>query len=193
MRRFVTLLLVFTALVVLVSPCVQSKPTTELHDCDAGSCALPEAAVAGESAAGAPQAREVFGEENWQFSTPFSGWERTKSNSPDIKLVLANAKEECLVIILKEETGDSFGQYIIGSIRAFVVSGYRVSAIKQVKLNNIPFVEVQINSSDATVWAWITVKDGFGYGFSCGGDINPDAGTTLHDLCQNIANTFEVK
>ena len=196
MRRFVTLLLVFAALAVLCSPCVQSKPAPtapELHDCDAGSCSLRDAAVAGETTAGTPETKEVFGEENWQFTVNGPGWERTKSNSPDIKLVIANEKQECLVLILKEQTNDSFGQYIIGSIRAFVISGYRVSAIKQVKLNNIPFVEVQINGTDATVWAWIAVKDGFGYGFSCGGDINPDAGSALHDLCQSIANTFEVK
>lgn len=196
MRKIVTLLLVFAALVVLCSPCVQSRtaiPAHELHDCDAGSCALHDAALAGEAAAGTAESREVFGEESWQFTVPGLGWEKASPKNPDIKLVVTNQKEECLVLVIKEQTNDSFGQYIIGSIRAFADSGYRISAIKQVKLNNVPFVEVQINGDGTTVWAWIAVKDGFGYGLSCGGDINPDAGSTLHDLCQDIANTFEVK
>jgi hypothetical protein len=169
------------------------KSVASSTTCEDGSCSVPHVALP------IPEARDTLVQENWLFSVPSGGW--TQDNnlipdaapSPEIKLVLINDSKNCIVLFVKEKTNNNFSEYILGNVQTFGQKGNTVNYVKQVIINDNKFVEVQIDRASATLWVWLTAKDGFGYGFSCGGNNVTDAGTELQDLCHNISETLEIK
>jgi hypothetical protein len=61
-------------------------------------------------------------------------------------------------------------------------------------LNNQKFVLIETDVADDDVlMAWSTIKDGFGYTLCCFYHPNVDAGSSQHDLCQEIAESLQIK
>jgi hypothetical protein len=168
------------------------KTAVPSTSCEGGSCSLPYVAPM-------PEARDTLVQENWLFSVPSGGWTQDSTlipdaaPSPEVKLVLINDTKNCIVLFVKEKTDNNFSEYVLGNVQTFGKKGNIVSYAKQVVINNNKFVEVEIDRAPATLWVWLTVKDGFGYGFSCGGNNINDAGTELQDLCHGISETLEIK
>lgn len=187
-KRVLTLLIVLLALVVVCSPRdVPTAKTGEGAACDA-ACPLPEATPPPP-----PIHTENVGQENWSFTLIGDGWAPRDLETDEIKVAMENHNIMCMVFVVKEQTTDSFGAYVISTIRSFSESGATIDAVKVVMVNGQKFVLTQVDHQDEVVWAWVTVKDGFGYGFTCGCDINPDAGAAQHDVCQHMVDTFVIK
>lgn len=186
LKRVLTLLIVMLALFVVCSPndvpqSVEDQPV----ECDS-ACPLP-------SPPPPPIHAENVKRENWSITLIGESWSSRDIDSDQIKLSMENHDVMCLVFVVKESTTDSFGAYVISTIRGFSDTGSTIDSVKIVQVNNQKFVLTQLNKDDEVVWVWMTVKNGFGYGFTCGCEINPDGGTAQRDLCQHMADTFVIQ
>lgn len=189
MRNILKLLLIFVILVVICAPCTEAElpAAKETDSCDASICALPSTNELLDDK------NTVLSQDNWQFSVPGDGWELMSPPLPEIKIARENEKKGCLLFFLKEETVSSYGEYVIGTIRAFTEDGNTVVSAKQVVINSNKFIAVEVRNSVTTAWLWIMVKNGFGYGLSCGGNNSADFNGRLYNLCQSIADSVEIK
>jgi hypothetical protein len=170
--------------VVCVIACNKHTTAPIEKDCDAGVCALPHLPTG---------IRKTVSQDNWKFSLIGSDWDTTESPLLNTKVVSKNEIKNCLVSFVKEPTTDTYSQYIIATIRAFAAQYNHINEVSQVVINSNNFIEVQINNDTTVVWSWISVKEGYGYRFTCGSDIDVDAGNLVHNLCQKIANSIEIK
>lgn len=160
-------------------------PGNTKEDCDA-SCPLPSAQPKAEV--------QTIAQENWSFDLPGSGWTAKEPPIDAIKAAMSNDKSEMMVLFVKEDTdGATYAQYVIGTIRAFAEGGATINSIKQVKLHDRKFIEAQISKQDEVIWAWITTDGNWGYGLTCGGVIDVDAGSAQHDMCQAVADSLQIK
>lgn len=181
MRKILPFLTIVLALITCGVAC--HKHTKNVPSCDGGPCALPEAAPV----------RDVLAQDNWKFSVSGEGWISMKPPIPQIRLASRNPAKNCMLLLIKEPTSQTFQEYVIENVRNLAAAGNEVRSIKQVVINGNKFVDVQLTDNRSTIWLWITVKDGYGYGFSCGGPNVSDAGTPSSDFCQDVANTLEIK
>lgn len=180
----------FAALVsgVLICTCAVKDtkvPNDATTDCDS-SCPLP---------APPPKVEEqVLSQENWSFKLIGSGWTDKDVPVPEIKVAKLNDAMQMAVIFVKEDIGDAtYQQYVVSTIRAFVEGGGKINSIKQVTLADRKAILVQFSKEGEVVWAWITAANGFGYGLTCGGVIDADAGSAQHDFCQALADSLQIK
>lgn len=160
-------------------------PVETKEACDA-SCPLPNTHPKVEV--------QTVAQENWSFNLPGSGWTNKEPPVEAIKVAMSNDNTETMVLFVKEDIEDAtFAQYVIGTIRAFAEGGATVNSIKQIKLNNRKFIEVQISKQDEVIWVWITTDGSWGYNLTCGGVIDVDAGSAQHDMCQGVADSLQIK
>jgi hypothetical protein len=180
--------------VAFISPCVRqqpavSPPVSQQHsDCD-GSCALPPAGVPHQ------QPTKLVSQENWQFTLPGLNWLEKESPTPDIKVAISGFEPEnpVLILFIKEEFNGTFSDYVISVVRSFAEFEFKLESIKQVSIDGRKFILVQAYQNDKVIWNWLTVKDNFGYSFTCGQQIIADAGTLQQDLCQSIADSLKIQ
>jgi hypothetical protein len=194
-KRFLIAVGVSLAITVaFISPCTTQTPTVstpsvaEHHtDCNDGSCPLP--------AGLAVPATKLVVQENWEFTLPGADWIEREPPAPDIKVAIIGSVPEhaVLVLFIKEEIDRTFTDYVIGTVRSFAEMEFKINSIKQVVINDRKFVLVQATNQDKVIWSWLSVKDKFGYAFSCGAEINVDAGTLQSNLCNSIAQTVKIQ
>ena len=160
-------------------------PVDAAADCDS-ACPLP---------APPPKVEEqVLSQENWSFKLAGSGWKDKDLPVPEIKVAKMNDAMQMAVIFVKEDIGDAtYQQYVVSTIRAFMDGGAKINSIKQVTLADRKSILVQFSKEGEVIWAWITAANGFGYGLTCGGVINVDAGAAQHDFCQAVADSLQIK
>ena len=176
MRKLLLFLIVLAA-------CHQPHITKD-SGCDDERCAL----------LASPEVRDILAQENWQFSVPGEGWVAMDPPAPETKVVTRNESKNCLIIFLKEGGQAKYADYVVGSIRGFVENGSTIVEIDQVEIHGNKYGKVHLVKASLNIWAWLTTKDGFGYGFTCGGEVDPTTkDNSLADLCQNVANTVEIK
>lgn len=177
---------------ILVSTCATHDPKVSTDasvdaNCD-GSCPLPTVQAT-------PKVEEqTLAQENWSFTLAGSGWTDKEAPVPEIKVAKLNDAMQMAVIFVKEEIGDAtYQEYVVSTIRAFIDGGGRINSIKQATLSGRKAVLVQFSKEGEVIWAWITTADGFGYGMTCGGVIDVDAGSAQHDFCQATADSLQIK
>jgi hypothetical protein len=143
----------------------------------------------------APKVEEqTLSQENWSFVLPGSGWTDKNVPVPEIKVAKLNDSMKMAVIFVKEEISDAtYQQYVVATIKAFMDGGGRINSIKQVTLHDRKAILVQFDRDGEVIWAWITAADSFGYGLTCGGVIDVDAGSAQHDFCQKVADSLQIK
>lgn len=194
-KRFFTLkhitVLVFVAavLVLILAPNRKDNPATDGGKavCSDASCPLPNVLTV------APVVITEVSQENWQFDLSGEGWESFEPSNLAEKVIRRNAAQECMVILIKEPTDISFGQYVIESMRGFREGGATITALKQVVLNDQKFVLMEASLGSDVLMAWSSLKDGFGYTLCCFYAPNADTGNDQHDLCVEIAESLEIK
>ena len=164
--------------------CNQRITTPITKHCDANVCTFPQSQT---------EVKTPVSQDNWKFSLIGDGWETIELPSLGIKNVNKNELKNCSLMFIKEPTTDTYSEYVIASIRTFSAQYSHINEVDQVIINDNNFVKVAINNDSTIVWTWISMKNGFGYGFICGGDVDIDAGNSVHDLCQEIAKTIEIK
>lgn len=162
---------------------------TGATDCSDVSCSLPTTST------------QVLSSENWRLSVPLgSDWVAKQPIDPGIKIVLLNEQKQCMVLFIKELTVDTFSQYAVSTVEILgSKSGGRLLSVSQVVINENRFVVSQFAKGDSVIWTWTTIKDGFGYAISCGGNLGADADSSasptddLRVMCLSIANSIEIK
>ncbi len=187
-KRVVTLLIVALALLMVCAP--QHEPATE----DGGAC---------DDACPFPRQPPVItvpttvittvARDNWSFTLMDNGWAPHEPSIPEIKVIMLNESEGCMVLLIKEQTDVSLSTYIVESAKGFVLGGGNVLTIKQVTLNKQKFVLLggKVNG-DEMFWSWNSVKNGFGYSFSCFCTANADGGFKCLNTCQTVADTLQI-
>lgn len=185
-KRILTLLIVGLALIAVCGPTdVPLGMTNNQPPCDT-SCPFPKPVPP-------PIHKETFSQENWSVTLIGDGWSPRPQVADEIKLAMQNRDQTCLVFVVKEKTDDSYGAYVVSTIRGFVESGGLIDSVEMVMVNGERWCLTQVDHSDEVIWLWVLVKDGFGYGFTCGCELNPDAGASQYRLCQSMMDTFQLK
>lgn len=188
-KHIAVLLLVAAVLVLILAPNRQDNPAVdgEKAACSDASCPLPVTLTVD------PVVITEVGQENWQFDLPGEGWESLEPSNLVEKVIRRNTAQECMIILIKEPTDISFGQYIIESMRGFREGGATIIGLKQVVLNEQKFVLMEASLGSDVLMAWSSLKDGFGYTLCCFYSPNADTGSAQHDLCTEIAESLEIK
>lgn len=163
------------------SSCLQSKVEQ-----DAGS----------EVDASAPPPRlegwKKMSKENWEVYLPPGEWADSEDISPTLGFATLNLEKSCVVILGKDETDASYSDFVVGTLKFFVDKGARFHYVRHVTINNQKFITCEFDKTGEIVWMWLTTKDGFAYGLTCGGD-DMDAGDNIRQFCQSIAPTIKIK
>jgi hypothetical protein len=177
------LLFLATLLLVGVASCSQNKAPDPQHNCPNGVCALPEAGTISD----------VVSEENWQFALPGDGWVPLQSPEQTVKVAFANASQQSIVFFVKDPTKLPPPDYIISVLRSFKEAGTTIQTAKQVVINNNQFIYVAAKGPSRQIYAWLTVKDGFGYILTCAADDDRDAEVLDQLHCASISNTLQIR
>lgn len=190
MKKFT--LLAFLALTVSAcSACAKKDQTPVLEQppvCSSSGCPVPQPTTPPPPPADQP---DVMSKDNWQFSVTGPGWTPVTPPEPVVQVILKNDAQHLMVFLVKEATDYNLSVYTLGTIRAMRTSGgITVESAKVVTINGNQFALVTAKNDDNTIYTWLTVKDKFGYAFSCGGPTNVDAGI---NPCQAIADTLQIK
>jgi hypothetical protein len=129
-------------------------------------------------------------QENWRLSIPVANWQPQSVSDPDVKLFLVDDK--WVIMLVKQETDSELPDFAANVLRDFSIDGATIYSIYQISLHDQEFVEAEVAKHRAVMWIWMTTKGGYGYGLVCGGGIDPDAGTSMYDMCQSVSNTFHI-
>lgn len=175
----------FLTIVCLIA-CNKHMAVPFTKNCDASVCSFPLVST---------DIHTTIHQDNWKFSLIGNGWDTAEFPLFNIKTVNKNEGKNCSISFIKEPTSDTYSQYVIATIRQFADQYNHINEIDQVIVNGNKFVKVQISNDTSMVWSWLSVKNGFGYQFNCGGDVDQDADSNnlAHDLCQEVANSVEIK
>lgn len=178
----------FTTIIILVCSVIFVVPCVSQHSARDASCILP-------TAKSAQSLDKLISQENWEFTLPGMNWVNKEMFSPDIKAALQSLDPEhsALILFLKEDDVVSFTEYVIGTLRILSILDFNINAIRQVAISNSIFVLLQANKDDKMMWNWVTVKDNFGYNFTCAARFNIAAGNSQQYLCESIAQTLIIK
>lgn len=190
MKKLFILATMLMMCIIACSACSKkSLPQEPVSECDGGSCPLTNPNIT------------VVSEENWTFSLNGSGWVKKDSPSESIKEVLENQSKDTKVLFVKDFAKDNakndFVVYVLGSLRALVSAGLQVKQAVPITINGLPFLQARLvrPGTNIVIWAWLTLKDTYGYGLLCGGEVESatDGGLDLSvKTCFEIINTLHI-
>lgn len=198
--KYVFLLSVLTTLG-LISCNACTKTDTVLPPggkCTDSGCPFDAAPKASTSSSGDAAVEEVdavvqdrvLSGEGWEFTVP-GDWQVKSSNDPGILATTYHESDKELIMFLREPyTGPSEG-YVLEALRGMKGAGAKMVSSKQVDLNGTKFTLLESTKDGVTVWAWVTVKSGFGYVFTCGGD--QDKIDDHRESCFHTAFSLKIK
>lgn len=126
--------------------------------------------------------------DSWQVNLPL-GFQKSKSESPDIVFSALSKKDRLLVVLLKEKFTESFDVYVLTTVRDLKESGTKVVSTKPIKSGNSKSMLIETVKDEIKIWTMVTTKDGFGYALSCGG---PGDHAVMLPVCTSITDSFSV-
>lgn len=136
-----------------------------------------------------PQMEVVIGD-TWNFTLPNRNW-HAEPVSEQIT-AYANDVDKNLILFAKEPFEGSTQQYALLAVRSHKDNGGTLVASKPVVIENVNFIFIELaKNNDPHVWAWLTVKNSFGYSFVCGGLETDD--NFQRTLCESVARTMQLK
>src|SRR5574338_866647 len=164
------------------SPPVSERPVVVL---DAGPDAAPDAAPdAGKTV--------IVSGEGWELTLPDNGWELQQACKTDGSCLSAMVNDDIgnLMLMLRRASDESLEAFTLREVRAAKDNGATVRSVKQLSLNGHNFVLVEATKDNAKVFVWITLSNGVGYEFSCGG---PNDDGRQDKLCSGVVSTLKIK
>ena len=164
--------------------CSKSPTTTPSspNPCENGSCPLDS---------GVPQEPENYQEfkgDGWSISVT-DDWQRMDMNDPTFQLILAESKHQSALMLIKEPYQYTGVRYLFDFIQGVGHSGGVVTAVETVQIRGEYFDLLDISKGDLKLWAWVTVKNGYGYNLLCGG---ASSSPEMKDSCFKAVSTFKV-
>lgn len=189
--------------VLFLASCSSCGPKTIIVDCDSGSCELPtdasttfEVEDSGDSQSLDAQQVDADTKEPYQtvsgagyeFVVPSDWVKMDLPEDPDgIEVLLVNDKKNNLVLLAKEKFSGTSSEYVLEALRGIKAAGATFNSAKQVELNEVQFVLIDSDKSGVSMWLWVTVRNGYGYGLSCGGLATDESHKSI---CFNIASSL---
>lgn len=131
----------------------------------------------------------VVSQENWSFTLPSHDWISGSDDSGPSALVINDSLKN-LVAFMKEEFPGTMQDYALFAVRGMRGAGATLVSSSIVTVNGTNFVLVESNKGSVRVFQWLTVKDHFGYGLSCGG---LDSDNSQRNICMGVINTLTIK
>ena len=135
---------------------------------------------------------DVVGD-NWKLLLSGTGWQKQQPANDGIKAVYSNDEKECLVMFIKNKTDLSLMDYVISMVGTLKNFGIDSPEITDIRLNDLNAILITTRLSGKTMYIWAITKNGFGYGFSCGGASDPTLIKQELDFCSDMARTIEIK
>jgi len=133
---------------------------------------------------------KIMSGDTWEFTVP-NGWESKSSSDKSIAAMLFNDSNQELIMLLREDYNGPVEGYIIEAIRGVKGADAKLISSKQTEVNGVKYTILESKKGPVTVWAWVTVKNNFGYVFTCGGD---ESEVFKHQAsCLSVMNTFRIK
>ena len=177
--KHITVLVFLAVILVLVcQPHQFGGDSTIGQTCSDASCPFPRKDAQAQT--------ETVAQENWSFVLTGS-WEDHEPSVPTIKTVRYNPDNGCGILLIKEESGPlTLGEYANESLLGFKQNSVDFHIVKLTELNKQPFIYLEGSLRTDTLKSWNSTKDGFGYSFNC-------FCHSPKDVCQEVANTLEIK
>ena len=172
--------------------CVKKNTTvgTEQVSTDSGSSnETSDAFIDSETSINLPVDKTVSGD-TWELVVPL-GWEPKDSGNPKVPLTIYNESNKWSIMFLKEQYPGLKDQYVIEQIRGLRGAGGKLVTASEVELNGNKFTLLEAKKDTTAVWAWVTVKDGWGYAFTCGGDYS--SSPSVRDACFKISSSLKIR
>jgi len=180
--KFIATITLLTIGTVSCTSCAKKVPAPVVvgPSVDAGSDAQTpvDAAVPGPM---------VIKENKWEFTLPSSDWKKM-DGAPEHTVAFVNESAKNIVLMVNEPFTGSFDEYALTALRSVRAAGAVIASAKQVEVNGHNFVLVESSKNNTRVWMWVSVLDGQGYAFSCGGA--DDAAQQA--LCLSVAGTLKI-
>lgn len=121
---------------------------------------------------------------------PLSFQNQQTDNTSNYRLYANMTSKELLSLDSKEYL-HSYEEFVLESIRSIKEQSAIVQSSQKTTINGQDLTIVESSKEAVTAWVWLTVKNGIGYTFTCGG--LESSNQSLHDLCFGIANTILIK
>lgn len=195
----------FTALFLGLFSCTAcTKPVTS-HPCTGTECTSvggsaastpvvePDASVpnAGVSTEPTQSSIKHLEGDTWSVDVPTS-WQEMKIDIEDgVLFAYVNQDLHNLFFMGKEDFAGDLNKYTEYAVNSVEAEDGKVTSNQKVKVNGKDFVVLRADGGNAALWMWITVADGSGYVFSCGGDAT--TATLQNTICSSVANTIHIK
>lgn len=192
-KSLIVLSTLFSVSLVACSSCAAPSPieqptidsSSSSSGCNENSCPFPIPPDAGEDSS-------VITQENWQFTLPGPDWIAQPIPLENLKVHFKNQNNGAEIFLFKNATTDTYAEYIVNILRSLSAGGSIINSSQEVIVNDNKFILVQTSHNNTAGWFWNTVKNGYGYIFSCGGEVTQND-TSLHDLCISIGGTIQIK
>lgn len=126
----------------------------------------------------------------WSLVVP-DGFTKEESKNPSIEGMFINRDKKALITVVKEEWAGSSQDYAFLGTLALKHNGIATTDPVQLTLNGqiVTLIEGSADPEEIHAWVWMTVKDGYGYTLSCGGDGDPGQ---FRGLCTGLFTSFKI-
>lgn len=130
--------------------------------------------------------------EGWELTLPDNGWELQQACKTDGSClsVMANDELANLMLMLRRASDETLEVFTLREVRAAKDNGAVVKSVKQLTMNGHNFALVEATKDNAKIFVWVTISNGVGYEFSCGG---PNGDGRQDKLCTGVASTLKIK
>ena len=131
--------------------------------------------------------------DNWSFTCPNTNWAEVKTGREEVLGMANDASEHRRIMLIAQDfkgPAQIFPLVILSSVKE---QGGKVTATKEVTINSNEYNYIATTANESgqqlDVFMWLTVKNGMGYVFMCGGHPADDLST----MCDGVATTLELK
>jgi hypothetical protein len=127
---------------------------------------------------------------SWSLVVP-DGFERGEAKDPSVEGFFINQNKKSLITVVKEQWAGSSQDYAFLGTIALKHAGIATTDPVQLTLNGetVTLIEGNADPEDIHAWVWMTVKNGYGYTLSCGGNGDP---SQYRELCTGLFESFKI-
>lgn len=167
-----------------------SDTTSDVSSCTESNCSVSDASSLPDMVK-KPEAFTVSGD-TWEITLQ-PEWSRIRASTPEVMVEAVSNEHKVVLFFLKEKFSGTQDKYVIFALGGLRDSGATLMSAKSVVVNGIGFVLVEAARGKTKTWNWITTKNGFGYGFSCGGSEILAVLDEQFAACHEAASSLKLK
>ena len=136
------------------------------------------------------ESKKTISKDSWELSVPFQ-MQITFSTEKDIALTgLLEEPVSVVLVLATEPFPGSYDEYVIHSMRGIRATGAEIVSNRDLYSNAQKFLEIEASKDKVTILNWVTTKNNFAYGLSCGGTTDDPL---VEDICLEVFSSFKIK